>query len=69
VERPAELETTTLGAAFLAGMATGVWRDLEAVGSIWQRAGAFEPRMDAARRQRLLSGWQQALRRTLGAGH
>ncbi len=65
VERPAELETTALGAAFLAGIATGVWRDLAAVGAIWQRQALFQPRMDAARRATLLKGWQQALRRTL----
>jgi glycerol kinase len=65
VERPAELETTALGAAFLAGLATGVWNDLDAITDTWARAAVFVPQMGAARRAQLLEGWQLALRRTL----
>jgi len=65
VERPAELETTALGAAFLAGLATGIWSDLAAVSRTWSRSASFEPRMNAERRARLLQGWQAALRRAL----
>ncbi len=65
VERPAELETTALGAAFLAGLATGVWKDLDALRATWQSGATFRPRMSAARRAQLSAGWQQAVRRTL----
>jgi glycerol kinase len=65
IERPAELETTALGAAFLAGLATGVWADLASLSAHSRIASVFEPRMPRARRAVLLSGWRQALARAL----
>jgi glycerol kinase len=65
VQRPVELETTALGAAFLAGLATGIWKDLESVAATWHQAAEFAPSMPAARRARLIAGWQQAIERTL----
>jgi glycerol kinase len=65
VERPPQLETTALGAAFLAGLATGVWKDQAALSATWQASGVFTPAMPAARRARLLAGWEDALRRAL----
>jgi glycerol kinase len=65
IERPAELETTALGAAFLAGLATGVWADLASLSAHSRTASVFEPRMPRARRAALLSGWRQALARAL----
>jgi glycerol kinase len=65
VERPANLETTALGAAFLAGMATGVWTDLDAVARTWTRADRFEPRMNADQRRQLIDGWRRAVAKTL----
>ena len=65
VERPAELETTALGAAFLAGLATGVWPDLGSLSAHWNTAAAFEPRMNRAQRATLIAGWRQALARAL----
>ena len=65
VERPTELETTALGAAFLAGLATGVWPDLKSVAKTWATGASFSPSMAAARRTEALAGWQTALRRTL----
>ena len=65
VERPAELETTALGAAFLAGLATGVWNDLSAITRTWSRQAEFAPRMHPNRPAGLVAGWQQALRREL----
>ena len=59
------LETTALGAAYLAGLATGVWTDLKAVASTCPTATVFTPAMPAARRRELLAGWQAALRRAL----
>jgi glycerol kinase len=65
VERPENLETTALGAAFLAGLATGVWDDLPALERTWKQRDAFEPAMDLARRARLIAGWRDAVTRTL----
>ena len=65
VDRPSNLETTALGAAFLAGLATGVWRDLDEVSRTWTAAQSFNPGMSAEQRQKLLQGWSKALKRTL----
>ncbi len=65
VERPEHLETTALGAAFLAGLATGVWPDCAALTRTWRRGACFEPRMAPADRARLAAGWHDAVRRTL----
>ncbi|WP_408590136.1 glycerol kinase GlpK [Novosphingobium sp.] len=65
VDRPANLETTALGAAFHAGLAVGVWPDLPALAATWQRAARFTPRMDAAHRKALVAGWHDAVSRTL----
>ena len=65
VERPVELETTALGAAFLAGLATGVWQDLESLGATWSTAAVFAPGMTPARRATLIGGWHEAVERTL----
>jgi len=67
VERPVELETTALGAAFLAGLATGVWKDLAAVAATWETAAVFTPKMTATRRAALIAGWRLAVSRTLQA--
>ena len=56
-------ETTALGAAYLASIATGVW-SLEEVGRMWREADRYEPRMEAAQRQRLLADWRRALERS-----
>jgi glycerol kinase len=65
VERPSNLETTALGAAFHAGLATGVWPDLAALSGIWAQRDSFQPSMDAARRSALVAGWKAAVGRTL----
>ena len=65
VERPENLETTALGAAFLAGLATGVWSDLPALERTWKQRDRFVPDMAAERRQRLIAGWRDAVARTL----
>lgn len=67
VERPTQLETTALGAAFLAGAATGVWTDLQAAAGTRAAGTVFTPTMAAARRVELIAGWRTALRRTLTA--
>ena len=65
VERPVELETTALGAAFLAGLATGVWTSLDSLADTWSTAAVFAPRMTPTRRTALIAGWRQAVARTL----
>ncbi|QCO05385.1 glycerol kinase GlpK [Azospirillum argentinense] len=63
VERPAVIETTALGAAGLAGLKAGVYRDQAALAGAWRCDRRFEPRMDAAKRARLYDGWLDAVRR------
>jgi glycerol kinase len=65
VAKSAQLETTALGAAYLAGLATGVWADLKAVAATWATGATFTPDMAPARRAELVAGWKTALRRTL----
>ena len=65
VERPSQIETTAMGAAFLAGLATGVWTDLAAVASTWTSGAIFTPDMSHERRTALVAGWRTALRRAL----
>jgi len=67
VERPVHLETTARGAAFHAGLATGIWPDMDALARTWQRSDVFRPRMDAVSRRRLADGWRDAVGRTLSA--
>ena len=66
VERPRVTETTALGAAFLAGLATGFWSSTEEVAASWRLDRRFEPQMDRAERDRLLQRWRRAVERTKG---
>ncbi|GAN53960.1 glycerol kinase GlpK [Tanticharoenia sakaeratensis] len=65
VQRPRDLETTAQGAAFLAGLATGVWNDLSEVAATWSEDRVFRPQMEANQRRTMLNGWADAVRRTL----
>jgi glycerol kinase len=65
IERPQNLETTALGAAFLAGLSTGAWPDLDALAKTWKRRDRFEPAMPADLRERLVAGWRDAIVSTL----
>jgi len=65
VDRPTILETTALGAAWLAGMRAGLWPDMAEFAKGWARDRRFEPKMDAAMRARKVKGWDEAVRRTL----
>jgi glycerol kinase len=65
VERPATLEVTALGAAFLAGMAVDMWDGPAGVAALPRPVRRFEPRMNGDARDKLLAGWREALRRTL----
>jgi glycerol kinase len=61
VERPRMIETTALGAAFLAGLATGVWKDREEIRRSWKVGKRFEPRMKATEREAHLAKWRRAV--------
>lgn len=63
VVRPTDIETTALGAAYLAGLATGFWRSLEVLERFWQVERTFEPRMNGDQRESLYQGWKQAVAR------
>jgi glycerol kinase len=60
---PEIAETTALGAAYLAGIATGLWTR-EQVGEMWREAARYEPRMSADERETLLADWRRALERS-----
>jgi len=58
VERPAVLEAAALGAAYLAGLATGVWANPDELASAWRRDRLFEPRVGTAEREERFAAWQ-----------
>ena len=65
VDRPVVMETTALGAAYLAGYAAGVCAEPAEFATQWRRERRFEPAMDQATRERKWAGWRDAVRRTL----
>jgi glycerol kinase len=65
VDRPVVMETTALGAAYLAGRTAGLCPDLDGFAARWQLDRRFEPRMDQTTRETKYAGWKDAVRRTL----
>lgn len=65
VERPRRIETTGLGAAYLAGLATGVWQDAAELAASRAVERLFSPQMDANRREEKLAGWKDAVQRVM----
>ncbi|HKX60922.1 MAG TPA: glycerol kinase GlpK, partial [Verrucomicrobiae bacterium] len=63
VVRPRVSETTALGAAYLAGLATGVWKNKDEIASHWDAERRFEPRLPDDKRRRLVAGWTKAVGR------
>ena len=68
VDRPKVLETTALGAAWLAGSRAGVWPGRREFAKSWALDRRFEPVMDEAARKKAIKGWRDAVRRTLSSG-
>ena len=66
VRRPKVLETTALGAAYLAGLATGFWESRKQIARNWQEDRYFEPEIPTERREELYAGWLRAVERALG---
>ena len=64
VVRPKIYETTALGAAYLAGLAVGFWKNTDALAAQWQLDRRFEPTMSATRRAILKAGWTKAVKRS-----
>ena len=64
VERPSVIETTALGAAYLAGLAVGFWEKSE-ITQNWQLDKAFQPAMEEGKRAKLYKGWQKAVKRSM----
>jgi glycerol kinase len=65
VEVPSERETTALGAAALAGLATGTWSSLDDLAAAWRRDARYEPELDGSEAERLLGEWRLAVTRAL----
>ncbi|RYL93028.1 glycerol kinase [Sporolactobacillus sp. THM7-4] len=64
VERPVNNETTALGAAYLAGLAVGIWKDCDQIAEIWQLGKDFSVKMNEGQRATLYSGWKKAVEAT-----
>lgn len=62
IERPECIETTALGAAYLAGLAIGYWKDKAEIRKNWSVQRTFENQMDEKRREQLVKGWRRAIR-------
>lgn len=65
VEVPQVIETTALGAAYLAGLYAGVYKSLDDIRSAWQVSRRYEPKMEATQRDTLYAGWKMAIRKVL----
>ncbi|MCC8931938.1 glycerol kinase GlpK [Rhizobium sp. 'Codium 1'] len=65
VDRPVVLETTVLGAAWLAGSRAGLWPDQKGFAATWKRDNRFEPGMDVSERKAAIAGWQDSVSRCL----
>jgi len=63
IQVAAVAETTAIGAAYLAGLAAGFWKDTAEISHKWRAAGIYEPAMSADRRETLYSGWKRAVER------
>ena len=66
VVRPRITETTALGAAYLAGLATGFWKDEAEIAALWERERVFEPHMGRDEAAAKLAGWRRAVERARG---
>ena len=61
VIRPADVETTSLGTAYLAGLGAGIWKDRNELKDLWKAEKTFYPNMDEATREELYEGWKRAV--------
>lgn len=61
VERPADIETTSLGAAYMAGLGVGIWKSTEELKEIWKCDKRYYPNMEPEKREELYNGWKRAV--------
>ena len=66
VHRPKCVETTALGAAYLAGLAVGYWKDRDSIKANWQMDRMFQPQLDEDARMQKISGWKRAVKCSFG---
>jgi glycerol kinase len=69
VLRPEVIETTALGAAYLAGLAVGFWESIDAISSQWKESAAFIPSMENHQKEEYLKQWQRAVKAVLAWSH
>ena len=62
VDRPVINETTALGAAYLAGLAVGFWKNKSEISERWKNDKSFQPKMEEENRKDLYEGWQKAVK-------
>jgi glycerol kinase len=67
VLRPEVIETTALGAAYLAGLAVGLYKNTDELAAHWRLQRRFEPTLPRARAEALMAGWDKAVRQTVAA--
>ena len=65
VIRPAVIETTALGAALMAGLAVGVYKDMDEIARIWAKDLELDPQMTERQREQELAGWHKAVKRSM----
>ena len=65
VNRPVDIETTALGAAYLAGLEAGVWSDMSEIEQLRREDRVFEPGISSDEREHLMAGWQEAVIKVL----
>lgn len=64
IERPTNTDSTPMGAVYVAGLASGLWKNKEEIRSLWKLDKAFEPKIASEDREKLLVGWSEAVRRS-----
>jgi len=69
LQRSSELETTSLGVAFMAGLAVGYWKDLDDIKKNYQAGKLYEPKMKETVRENLYDGWKNAVSATMSFKH
>ncbi len=65
IKKPQVIETTALGAAYLAGLQVGIYDNLQAIADLWHEEKTYHPEMTASKREHLYQGWRQSVRRVL----
>ena len=66
VVTPVVKETTSLGAAFVAGLAVGVWKDTSELKELWRKESLYEPKMENDERTKNWLGWKKAISKSMG---